>query len=150
MLKYMRIAVTALCLTACAMIVALWVRSYFIVDACRFTPITSTYHIQSVRGQILIFRFRSTPRGWKVGSFRVGHIRPIDLNTPVVGESGTVRYYVGANKSVVVPCFAILMFLIALGVIPWRIQWSTRFSLRTLLIATALVAVALSVIVLPS
>jgi hypothetical protein len=27
MLKYLRIAVTALCLTACVMLVALWVRS---------------------------------------------------------------------------------------------------------------------------
>jgi hypothetical protein len=35
MLMYLRIAVTALCLTACVLLVALWVRSYTWVEAVR-------------------------------------------------------------------------------------------------------------------
>jgi hypothetical protein len=33
MLKYLRIAVTALCLTACVLLVALWVRSYWRIES---------------------------------------------------------------------------------------------------------------------
>src|SRR5687768_3812851 len=35
MLKYLRIAVTALCLTACVLLIALWVRSYWYEDLMR-------------------------------------------------------------------------------------------------------------------
>jgi hypothetical protein len=36
MLKYLRIAVTALSLTACVLLIALWVRSYWLRDEVYF------------------------------------------------------------------------------------------------------------------
>jgi hypothetical protein len=46
----------------------------------------------------------------------------------------------------VMPHWFLLLVSSSAGILPW-IRWSTRFSLRTLLIATTLVAVGLGLIV---
>jgi hypothetical protein len=49
MLKYLRIAVTALSLTACVLLVALWVRSYWWVDA---VYVAQTYSAGCMQGNM--------------------------------------------------------------------------------------------------
>jgi hypothetical protein len=50
MLKYLRIAVTALSLTACVLLVALWVRSYFYMDLLEKKTNTQLFQINSQKG----------------------------------------------------------------------------------------------------
>ncbi len=62
MLKYLPIAVTALCLTACVLLIVLWVRSYWWLDAVNL-PYTNTKSVYLVSlqggfgGAIKPFRF---------------------------------------------------------------------------------------------
>jgi hypothetical protein len=59
----------------------------------------------------------------------------------------TAKYHaVRQGKGHMVPYWAIVLPSAALASVPW-IRWSKRFSLRTLLIATTLVAVVLGVVV---
>jgi hypothetical protein len=53
MLKYLRIAVTALGLTACVLLVALWVRSYWWVDA---VYVAQTYSAGSMQGDMYVMQ----------------------------------------------------------------------------------------------
>jgi len=49
MLNYLRIAVTALCLTACVLLVALWVRSYRRLDILEKRTGFVAFQISSVK-----------------------------------------------------------------------------------------------------
>jgi hypothetical protein len=51
MLKYLRIAVTALSLTACLLLVALWVRSYWVFSQTQWVSASRTIDFRSYRGQ---------------------------------------------------------------------------------------------------
>lgn len=56
MLKYLRIAVTALCLTACVLLIALWVRSYAALESAQAHVFgKALVHVQSARGNVLVF-----------------------------------------------------------------------------------------------
>jgi hypothetical protein len=56
MLRYLRIAVTALSLTACVLLIALWVRSNSSLEWCRFDVLGGrTLQLQSARANIFVF-----------------------------------------------------------------------------------------------
>jgi hypothetical protein len=143
MLRHLRIAVTALCLTACVLLVALWVRSYWRLEILEKRTGFAAVQISSVVGRIAI-----------------GHLDPPNaigrsyLNVPAGdaadwrtgGVSGIGYYEDGAVTAFIAPHWLPALLCAALAVIPW-IARSWRFSLRTLMIATALVAVGLGIIV---
>ncbi len=56
MLKYLRIAVTALSLTACVPVIALWVRSYTWIDVYAIDIEEKTFAIQSAVGRLWFMR----------------------------------------------------------------------------------------------
>jgi hypothetical protein len=133
-LHFLRIAVTALCLPACVLLVALWVRSYWWVDA---VYIAQTYSAGSMQGDMYVMPgiYNSTP------AHVVEHdIGPIHIRSIRNADGKTVFRIDGR----VVPIWILVLSIAALAAIPW-LRW--RFSLRTLLIAMTLVAVALGVIV---
>jgi hypothetical protein len=140
MLKYLRIAVTALSLAACVLLVALWVRSFKTCD-------------------LLIKRHAD---GWMQTTFCSSHgtLEFVQSRDDVAGRPGWhyigidgcgpppqvfVFEFVSAWKLIRIPDWLSLMLCAASAIAPW-LRW--RFSLRTLLIATALVAVGLGVIVM--
>jgi hypothetical protein len=141
MLKYLRIAVTALSLTACVLLIALWVRSYW-----RFDGIYKLYKngmsltLASNNGAILIpdekqtLFVRYAHQGWKLRSKRAV---PIILNAQWMPAPG--------KPLVVIPHWFPVLLFSTLAAVPW-IHWSKRFSLRALLIATTLVAVGLGIV----
>ena len=133
--RYIRIAVTALSLTACVLLIALWVRSYWWVDAAY---IAQTYSAGSMQGDIYVMPgiYNSTP-----ARILVHDIGPIRTRSIRNADGKTVWKIDGQ----VVPIWILVVSSAALAVLPW-LRW--RFSLRTLLIATTLVAVGLGVIVL--
>jgi hypothetical protein len=145
MLKYLRIAVTALSLTACVLLVALWVRSY--------------RHIVLGNGPI----WGTT--GISVGVLP-GHISWSLTDSPQINwnfKTESVEDYVAVFKSLgrefhFISGFRLhersgyfpIWFLIVLVGTPAILLWipyRRQFSLRTLLIATTLVAVGLGILV---
>jgi hypothetical protein len=158
MLKYFRIAVTALSLTACVLLIALWVRSYWWQDQY-VLGLTKTQfiHGESARGWI---SFRShwvslyDPyfawmkfewRGWRFNSFSIDEWDGSLLPNPAWRwhlRPGTTQSHFTATF----PYWLPILVTAALAAVP-LLPWSKRFSLRTLLIATTLVAVALGTII---
>ena len=142
MLKYLRIAVTALSLTACMQLVALWVRSYWWCDIIsRIDANSQITLLGSNRGTVNFVRgrlplFPNAQHGWQHRVSEAHH----------TNDTFKWRFFSRFRISVKLPQWLIVPLFLAVGAAPW-IHWSRRFSLRTLLIATALVAVGLGVIV---
>jgi hypothetical protein len=154
MLKYMRIAVTALCLTACVLLVALWVRSYWWRDFLfgRFDR-PRAYQFESIQGQLYLSTFLDSGwPGWRRDA------RPVDYWYAKSGRPaerpalrfhwGDSLHYTGYHGVILcLPHWSLVAVSGLLVASPW-LPWSRRFSLRTLMTATALVAVALGVVVM--
>ena len=153
--RKLRIAFSVTCLIACVLLVVLWVRSY------RYTEIISVWRMTSaqeritppewtfciMRGSIGFDYFPDTSpfatREWECESFPVEEIPP-PPPLPFLG------FYVGlspAQRDFYAPHWFLILITVALAAFPWLRQLSWRFSLRTLLIATTLVAVVLGIIV---
>jgi hypothetical protein len=141
MLKYLRIAVTALCLTACVLLIALWVRSYWWYDYATLNVPRFCYAVAwSVDGTLIVRVHYGGRRdaGWQISVYRnVGGVsefhRGFNLESNPSGLCTAPHW------------FALLLSMI-FAAVPW-LPWFKRFSLRTLLIAT-LVAVGLGIVVI--
>ncbi len=145
-IRYVRIAVTALGLIACVLLIALWVRSYWRVD--------SLTYIHSIHRAICGHSFPGrwfilvTPQtiAHKPGLESYEITQRFDSGVP----NSFLGFYYHTSPGVttlaipywsMVSSFAVLS---AISAFPWLPR---RFTLRTLLIATTLVAVGLGVIV---
>jgi hypothetical protein len=151
MLHYLRIAVTALSLTACVLLIALWVRSYWWHDmvACGFTSKDGII-IDSTNGGLGLLRMslHGTPTtfvNWKVTSIWSPSEGPLPIGSE---ESYTAFFFKRLTDgfSLSVPYWFLVLLFAALGTLAYTSRWK-RFSLRTLLIATTLVAVALGTVI---
>ena len=170
MLKYLRIAVTALSLTACVLLIVLWVRSYSTFDQfARLGPNRTYYGCTSAQGRILLgysndpmlytvhgtnpIRRRFNLESWdKTTDLAFFPARLNKVSSPAIFPWPTFRrdfymHYGKANScEITLPYWMLAATFGGLVAFPW-LPWSRRFSLRTLLIATTLVAVGLGVIV---
>jgi hypothetical protein len=144
MLKYPRIAVTALSLTACALLVALWVRSYWWIDVImRGTTSrnTTVVAISSNYGGVVFYRVVEPNwvippemiNRWGYSSDKAAPGNPL-FDWTVSSRETRVEF----------PIWVPALLAASLAAAPW-IRW--RFRLRTLLIATTLVAVGLGILV---
>jgi hypothetical protein len=143
--RYVRIAVTALSLTACVLLIALWVRSYWWCDIAEGAFTSSSGFSFTSKGGDVTYRKHSTSKArWRIHSIERWEIKTRSgLNRSGFFWSWDLGPMVG------VPHWFLLCILAMLSAVPW-LPWSRRFSLRTLLIATTLVAVVLGVIVVGS
>ncbi len=144
MLKYVRIAVTALSITVGVLLIALWVRSYSLIDVVHGPlPGDRSFQAISCHGKLAVivgpykasWQSYTRPRGafwWRIDQYK----RRIGLFASVP------RTY--NRHEVTISYIVFLVLLAAIAGLPW-IRW--RFSLRTLLIATTLVAVGLAMVV---
>jgi hypothetical protein len=143
MLKYLRIAVTALSLTACVLLIALWVRSYWWCDLYnrQESDHISRFRVISMEGRIHYIGSCMTvgsTEGFK--SYPIDHVWFPRNEFVAPGEAfkrGSAYRFTCRYLSPVL----LGAFLSAAPWIPWR------FSLRTLLIATTLIAVGLGTII---
>jgi hypothetical protein len=143
-LKYLRIAVTALSVTACALFVALWVRSYRTVDMLYLhIPGAGPFKIESLEGRLALVRGHHT--GWAVGSHPLAQWqRRVEL----VRDFDAARNLGGITiptPIVSLPHWCLAIFAAVILALPW-IKWSRQFSLAMLLIATTLIADGLGAI----
>jgi hypothetical protein len=160
--RKLRIAFSATCLIACVLLIALWVRSFWWMDSAshcsRLTKIPERQFclicFQSFRGSMgVVFNNRvplpyDLPNyGWQVFAELVYKDTPF-LNAQV-GETlpSTLGFRwrpMNYGFAASVPDWFLALFAAAFATAPW-FRW--RFSLRTLLIATTLVAVVLGLAV---
>lgn len=155
---YLRVAASVICLTACVLFSALWVRSHWWLDLS-LREIGSNYGICviSKQGQLRI-TLASGPFG--IANVTEGTAKmdvfgetftlpstpyriPVQWKTQpsVLRQFGWTRYPDG--HKIIVPHW----FLAAIFGIAAAVPWVRRFSLRTLLTAMTLIAGALGVIV---
>jgi hypothetical protein len=145
-LRYLRITWTGLCGIACVLLVVLWVRSYWRVEHFLWNRTAESFCVSIYPGQVALESINGPvmmPMGWSHVVFPHSGDDSIsdDEPTTILGfgwktDDDSINVYIPF-------WFSVLVFA-ALATVPWH-PW--RFSLRTLLIATTLVAVVLGTIV---
>jgi hypothetical protein len=145
-LRYLRITWTVTCGIACLLLCVLWVRSYWGCDDLMVPGIKiQTLQVKSFRGRLT----------WHL--FVDPQLHKLDLQVgPTVDDFDWTDYdnYIGnwrwitvggrTSESLVLPHWVFAALPAVFATVPW-IRW--RFTLRTLLIATTLVAVVLGLVV---
>ncbi len=143
MLRRLRIAASVFFAAVAVALCVLWVRSYFVSEWV-LVPVSGSSWVgpHSLRGQ-LILETRSTPSvpeygpyPWlKYGSTSPKNFFPLEKTFLGFGQNRTQR-----GAAIVIP----LWFLVLVAAAAAGRQWlSWRFSLRTMLLAMTLAAVAL-------
>jgi hypothetical protein len=139
--RLLRIGWSAVCVIACLLLIALWVRSYSSFGQIVGPVWEDNYFLyQSLRGRAL-FEISNNPnieallgREWTWATLELRSIATYRLSAE--STFSQVR--------VVIPFWTLVVSLFMFATAPW-IRW--RFSLRTLLITITLVAVVLGLIV---
>ena len=135
--RYLRIVFSTTCIFACVLLTALWLRSYWWLDSIHAIP---NHSVNTFRGGLLFdmpLEISSLPNGPGLEIVAIQHFG--EYSFPVDAISVT-RGVGGVSVPFLFPTF----ITIVLAAAPW-LRW--RFSLRTLLIVTTLVAVVLGIIV---
>jgi hypothetical protein len=138
--RKLRIAWSVACAVACVLLIVLWVRSHWARDIVSYSDPNGCHTtLGSNRGYVYVVRHLWIPdsgpiyHGWGHGSGKA-----TELQMPVGWSSAA-----GVTK-VVIPNFGILPAIVIAAFLPWL---RLRFTLRTLLIATTLVAVVLGLVI---
>jgi hypothetical protein len=146
--RKLRIAWSVMCGISSVLLIVLWVRSYSWHDTVMFEKATRTtaagwnrgelFFVTSVLPENINFTFPT--------DFRFQHEEP-DYEHPI-GDAhlGFQLTSMPGGLFLLVPFWFATIGSIVCSAVP-RLRWSKRFSLRTLLIATTLVAVGLGLIV---
>jgi hypothetical protein len=151
--RRLRIAFSATCLTACVLLIVLWVRSYWWVDTIAERVSATTWITGwSVEGQILWMLESnpndSRPAGWNIDKVRIEEFNDMMDGNPYYQPhpfgSPVLRRITFDSKQGAIPYWFSALVAATVATLPW-LCW--RFSLRTLLIATTLVALVLGAIV---
>jgi hypothetical protein len=137
---------------ACVLLIVLWVRSYQVWDS-PFGPLLKRWELQfnSVRGYLLTgirFAPSNASHEWKWRTFHADRFTDQQISGSIVWKFNRSISALGfgavqTNQSwhVYVPYWALALCAVGASLLP--IHWFARFNLRTLLIATTLVAVVL-------
>ena len=138
-LRYLRIAFAATCLISCVLLIVLWVRSYWWSDGVKafYTP-QRMWQLKSFGAGLHLYigHYSGRESGFRVISVRA---------TPIV-SSPPFDWAPLPELRLSIPHWCVLIALGAVSTFPW-FGWSKRFSLRTLLVATTLVAAVLGLVV---
>jgi hypothetical protein len=144
MLRNLRIAFSIVCGILCLLLIALWVRSATTSDTLHGRiSVDREFDIHSSEGAIILIVEAADDGEW--GILSIAHPSEMEGYSDSRWRAGTTTlpgWYVIGPHWFLVAAFALL------GIALWRPP--RRFSLRTLLIATTLVAVVLGIVVLAS
>jgi hypothetical protein len=134
--RYLRISWTVVCGLACVGLIAMWVRSYSVLDI--YQP--WGHDIWVAAGTVLI------DETWVPSSEPPSISRSTQVDGPdnIFVSVITIQTQQSAGTGIRMPLWLPTIVILLLGAIPWM---PSRFSLRTLLIAITLVAVVLGVLV---
>jgi hypothetical protein len=158
MLRKLRIAFSITCGVLCLLLVVLWVRSYWWLDTVQhLTTGSGGYGVVSDRGQLIFNTFNHPQNNasryflnsrWRMGQTSQSEV-PLSRRrgpTPVAWRVVQQQSPYQSTRFAVPYWFPLLIVVVvsAIPAIPWMLF---SFSLRSLLIATTLVAVALWLVV---
>jgi hypothetical protein len=144
--RKLRIAFSATCLIACVLLIVLWVRSYRWEDALVWVrgSARNVFTVGSMYGWVQIMY---QPGGDSDEMFLPPFCR---LQRPPARSLKSIpSFALIANAAITLirfPIWVLVLLVAAIGTTSW-LRFFCRFSLRTLLIATTLVAVVLGLIV---
>jgi hypothetical protein len=146
--RKLRIAWSVGCAIACVLLIVLWVRSYMTIDTLGVPPNVS--RVSKVRSSwgllhILCFDDPAQGRNWTIESVPLTSDRKqfVKDATQKLTKFGFAHYSAGSNENFLFPYWLPFIGIVLLAAAPWI----HRFSLRTLLIATTLIAVVLGLVV---
>lgn len=144
--KVIRIVVSVLCLFVSALFAVLWMRSYYTRDSIHGrTSHTRRLHVRTLPGWIA-FTTVTTSNPTNVHQWRIAVGEDAGHDVPQSWREvfRSFDWGAGANgMSVRIPCWFLVLAAATFAAVPW-ITW--RFSIRTLLIGTAMFAVLLALI----
>jgi hypothetical protein len=144
--RKLRIAFSATCGIACVLLMALCVRSYTWCDVV-FCPTTRPILANAVSGVIQLNLLpKSIGTGWGPGW---GWKRfPPDKLGRGLANRPSWQWPTDPTTTVInFPTWSVMLPFAATAVLPWIRHFKWRFSLRTLLIATTVVALVLGLII---
>jgi hypothetical protein len=135
----LRIAWSVACSIVCVLLIVLWVRSYWYLDSFGWPPrIVTAWHGRLSSGGTVV-QSPLPPSGQDPANPVLRKVLGVYVLT--TQDENNITYYGTAYS---VPIGLPVMLVGALAVLPW-LSW--HFTLRTLLIATTLVAVVLGLVV---
>jgi hypothetical protein len=144
--RKLRIAWSVLCAIACVLLIVLWVRSCWWWDVGQGPLLEGVqFSAASQRGRLIVSigAFEIVPiTSWGGHSVQSNYEQVAILSR--IAPTGFAFFHSGGYWVIHIPHWFATSGLAALAAAPW-LRW--RFRLRTLLIATALVAVVLGLIV---
>jgi hypothetical protein len=149
-MKYrkLRIAWSVVWGVVAVLLIVLWVHSYWWTGFLKAPyPKGRDTVVVTRSGQLeveLYYQIAGELSHWTFEAFGPSELAELD-DEPTLSGLGFKLYW-GVPSGVVVPLWFLVFFSVALTGLPW-IRRSKRFSLRTLLIATTLVAIVLGIAV---
>jgi hypothetical protein len=144
MARKLQIAFSVVCGIVSLLLIVLLVRSYRRLEILEKRTGLQAVQISSVKGRIAIARLE--PRTYVIGRPYLNVVAGDAADWRKGGVLGFAYYNDGSITAFIAPHCLLALLAAALAVIPW-ISRSWRFSLRSLLIATTLVAVVLGLAV---
>ena len=129
--RWLRITWTALCVIAVVLLCVIWVRSYSSMQLWHLTR----QHAAMVADGTIMFDGAWMP---------TDRIAPYEPGEVIQTWDHGPHYIYDRVGGLDIDCWESIVAVVAIGIMPW-LSW--RFSLRTLLIAIALIAVVLGLIV---
>jgi hypothetical protein len=157
-MKYrkLRIAWSVVCGILCLLLIVLWVRSYWWIDHLQRISSTFVSDICPYDGK-LVFNWSDDAENAKSAMERHGegwHLwkRSVEswrgTSAPPLSKRLFHPFSLTLSPNqLVIPFWAVAILSSILGALPWMHKMKWRFSLRTLLIATTLVAVLLGAVI---
>jgi hypothetical protein len=147
MLRRLLNIASIVCLVVCAALMGMWVRSYYSTDMAHgpFLGSPASFTIVSTQGELGLAAFINPGPDRFDG--QSGYIDDRFFACPRYNPFwGFGARTAGGNPIVVFPFWFLVLANVALAA-AFRVKWSRRFGLRTMLVATTLIAVALGMIV---
>jgi hypothetical protein len=134
LIRGVRIAVSAVFGMLCVLLLVLWVRSYWALSTFgEYVTPSHRYHLYSFKGQLVLSKYQRSWAGAELILFAPTEgLEEVAAHPP---RFGIGTWYGG--DFIVVSYWLVTVANLCLAIVPW-LPW--RFSLRTLLIATALIA----------
>jgi hypothetical protein len=142
--RKLRIAWSAGCGVVCLLLIALWVRSYKHGDQIWYQTSSAKLGATSFGGRVFFMNRSLVPNAAAFEYVHFDVTKHLLSGEPLWFGSSPLP---GIAERYIVPNSLIILLIATLAGVPWIRQWTWRFSLRTLLIATTLVAVVLGLIV---
>jgi hypothetical protein len=145
--RKLRIALSALCGIFCLLVIVYWVRSYRVNEVIAFPAAGTKFYVQSLVGRVVFARALGSV------SFRQPVTEGLRKNAHKRENRLGFEYYQAPSGdprndllAITIPNWFLVAVFAVLGVIPWATRFKRQFGLRSLLIVTTLIAIALGVI----